>query len=119
MLDEGSRALLTAVNDVCADGGFKIVDEAELNKLCPLNVEIAETLSFLEESGFLELRYAEEGTYCVRVLPKGRSFAEREDSERRASTRTRRDMFWFAFFGALLGGLIGAVFLVLLSLLLP
>lgn len=105
MLDEKSEAVLTAVNGLCADGGFKIIEERELLRLLPAETEnVGRILSFLEEKRFIELRYAEEGTYCVRTMPAGRSYAERTAYEKTERGRSRRETLLCAALGAMLGG---------------
>ena len=111
MLDESSAAVLAAINGACTGGGFKILEEKELARALPAGGEdVAKTLSFLAENHYIELRYAEEGTYCIRVLAAGREYLPRlkQDAKEAALERTRVALC------AALGGALGGMFSVLL-----
>lgn len=110
MLDEKSEEILSAVNDLCGGGGFKIVDEEDLRRALPAGEgDVGRILSFLEEKQLIELRYAEEGTYCVRTMPAGRSYAERSRLELCERERSRRDVLFYAALGAFLGSFVAAL----------
>lgn len=102
MLDKDATALLAAVNEACRGGGFKIVEEEDFVRAVPKEA-IPRTLSLLEENHFIELRYAEEGTYCVRTMPEGIRYLELSKREQAERERTRRDVFLGAFFGSAAG----------------
>ena len=117
MLDESSAAVLAAINGACTGGGFKILEEKELARVLPAGGEdVAKTLSFLAENHYIELRYAEEGTYCVRPMPAGRLFSEYEEREKREREKRRADVFRFAAIGAFLGGFAAALLHILVLL---
>ncbi len=119
MLDERSAALLAAVNDACTGGGFKIIEQEELARALPGGEDdVGKTLSFLAENNFIELRYAEEGTYCVRPMPAGRTFLERSQREKREREQSRRDVLFHAAIGAFLGGFAAALLMGLALLIL-
>ena len=63
-------------------------------------------LGFLEDRGYLQLRYAQDGEYCVRILPEGRLYFERAAAERREEVRRSRREALVAFLGALAGGIL-------------
>ncbi len=119
MLDEGSRALLAAVNGMCERGGFKIIEEGELVRACRLDAEtMRQTMALLAEKKLIELRYAEDGTYCVRPLPAGKGYLAREAQEARERGKMHREAFLFGAGGAVLGGALSALFAFVLALLL-
>ncbi len=118
MLDESSAALLAAIIGACPGGGFVILEEEELRRAMPRGADVAKSLSCLEERRFIELRYAEDGTYCVRTMPAGRSYAERSEAENSERRRARRETFRYAFWGSFAGGSLGAVLLLLFEVLL-
>lgn len=109
MLDENSAALLAAINNACPDGGFVILEESELKRALKEGEDVSRGVAYLEEKKLIELRYAEDGTYCVRTMPAGRSYAERTAYERRERVRTRRETLFFAFLGSFAGGLLAAL----------
>ena len=115
MLDENSAALLAVINNASAGGGFVILEEGELGRALKEGSDVEKELAFLEEKKYIELRYAEDGTYCVRTMPAGRCYAERSQSERREKARGRREALLSSFFGGLAGGALGALFAFLLG----
>ncbi len=101
--------MLAAVNGACEGDGFKIIEEEELGRVLPEgNSGVARTLAYLEEKRLIELRYAEEGTYCVRTMPAGRSYSERMARERAERRKLRTQTLLFAALGAFLGGFVAA-----------
>ncbi len=118
MLDEISGALLAALNEYCEGGGFKIVEEADLLRLVPATQEeLSRRMSYLEDKRFIELRYAEDGAYCVRILPAGRGYGLQVKREQAEKTRSRRDLFFASALGAFAGGALSGTIVLLLSLL--
>ncbi len=119
MLDECSAALLAAVNDACVGGGFIILEERELLRAFPGGEgDVGKTLAYLADKKLIELRYAEDGTYCVRTMPAGRSYAERTEREKREREKSRRDLLLWSFCGSFLGGALVALIGTLLGVLL-
>ena len=117
MLDERSAALLAAINGACTGGGFKIIEQEELSRMIPEGTEdVEKTLAYLEEKRLIELRYAEAGTYCVRPMPAGRTFAERAEREKREKEKSRSDVLRYAALGAFFGGFAATVLFGLLLL---
>ena len=117
MTDERTCALIAAVGSLCEGGGFKILEERELTRLFPASAEeLARLMDFLAAQRLIELRYADGGTYCVRVLPAGRMFAEREAQKLRDERETRRAVFGAAALGGALGGVIAALLVLVVTL---
>lgn len=119
MLDARESALLAKINALCGDG-FKIAEEGELLSAFPAaqgvdGAALARLLRGLEEARYIEIKYAEEGVYCIRSLPEGKRYPLRVREERIECAKKRTGALFAsaigAFFGALLGG-----FLVLLLL---
>ena len=115
MLDEASEKLLAALaND--PGGGFRVVEEGELcTGLSP--EQFSRSMSLLEAQGLLELRYAEDGAYCLRLLPASRGYIERERSEALRARKNRRDFFLFSMLGAFAGGALSGGIVLMISLL--
>lgn len=117
MLDEGTGALLEAINSRCEGGGFHIIDEGELRPFCPDGEGVAEALSCLADERLIELKYAEGGTYCIKPLPAGRRFAAGRLCARREAARRQWRVFLFSALGGFTGGALASLFLLLLRLL--
>ena len=114
-LDERTLSLLGTLETLCPDGGYYIVEAADL----PLSAqEAAEGIACLADSRRIEVRYAEEGTYCLRVLPAGRAYVQQaRERDFRMRLHLRRTVL-FAFLGAAAGGFLAAMAAVLLVLVL-
>ena len=107
MLDRRTGSLLAKLNALCAKAAFCIVEEEELISPGEDSESVKGMLGFLQDRGYLELSYAEEGEYCVRILPEGRLYFERAAAERRDELRCTRREILCTFFGALLGAFLG------------
>ena len=107
MLDRRTGTLLQKLNALCTSASFCIVAEEDLIFEGEDSESIKGMLGFLQDRGYLKLSYAEEGEYCVRILPEGRLYFERSAAEIRKEQRRARSESLSAFFGALGGALIG------------
>lgn len=115
-MDDLKEEVLSAV-DAATGGSFKVLDAADLLSAVPSGgdeAEVAGALRSLSAEGYIEVRYAEGGTYCLRSLPKGRAHGERVRAERERAEReeARRRRAWrrgvlAVFFSALLGAFAG------------
>lgn len=112
MLDKRTGALLFRINALCKEGGYKIVEEKELLSCFPQSEDgesLAHTLSYLKERGYIDIRYAEDGVYCLTPLPDGRLYFETALRERSDDLRRKRSAFFLTLLGAFLGSLAGAL----------
>lgn len=110
MAEGDTGALLRALNTICSDG-YQIIEEAELlHASAALHEPLAALMSRLHAQGYIDVRYAEDGVYCLRLLAPGRHYAE---DRARAFVRARRNarrrlaaLFAAAFSGAFLATLL-------------
>lgn len=116
MLDRRTGRLLEKLNALCASAAFCLVDEEELLFAGEDGESVKGMLGFLKDRGYLEIQYADGGEYCVRILPEGRLYFERERAERRDEKRRSRSVALCAFFGALLGAFLGGGAVTLVAL---
>lgn len=119
--DVRSGILLNKLNELCNGGGFRIVEEGELlscftGKYGADGEDVRTMLEFLRESGYVDVQYAEEGVYCIRPLPEGRRYAERQKEERCEEERSRRLLALWSAVGAFSGALLGGTIVLLISL---
>ncbi len=113
MLDRLSSAVLCVV-DSETGGAYKVLDEEDILTALPGNwgadgTDIQHALRILCEYGYIDLRFSDAGTYCVRSLPKGREYRERERADRIREKRELRLRLLAVFFGALVGALLGCL----------
>lgn len=119
MLDKRSSALLFKINTICSAGSYQIVEEGELLSCFPAKFGMGaeglqRILSYLEERGFIEIKYADGGVYCISPLPDGRLYFENVLSERSEGARKKRNLFVLTVIGAFLGSFMGAAIACLL-----
>lgn len=110
MLDKRTSLLLETINTLCSEGSYKIVEESELLSCFPLKSgdDLKEMLRYLAERGYVDVRYAEEGVYCLCPLPEGRLYAEEVKREQTDDFRRRRETVLFTALGAFLGAFLGS-----------
>jgi hypothetical protein len=127
MLDKKTSNVLGAVNEQCKDNNYVVIKNEDItphltkkNKLS--NDAIKETISYLAEREYIKLKYADEGTYCLTILPKGRLFDEEQKEKhyfaREEQIRNLKFLLKimvvsavFSFIGAALGVIISTYFL--------
>lgn len=113
MLDERSKRLLAAVSGICGDG-YKIIDETELLGLFSpadlMNADrLRETVQRLELLRYLDVRYAEDGEYCLRPLPAGVRYLKEETGEKKRNKWLIGLYVAGGFLTAFSGGFLGAL----------
>ena len=104
-LDERTGVLLERLETLCAGGGYHIFEGADLAPDAGAE-ELGALLSCLAQLRCVEVRYAEGGTYCLKLLPAGRAYAARARERLREEKLRLKYTVLSAFFGALAGGLI-------------
>lgn len=123
MLDKRTAALLNTVNAQCSSGGYKIFSEEDfLSCFEPewgvTGENLLHMLDHLSENGYINVKYAAGGMYCVMPLPLGRSYSEREAEKKSEDLKSLKYFAYAAFFGGLIGGGIGSLIMLVLFLLL-
>jgi len=113
MTDKRTAQILTKIATICEDGSYKIIEKKELEKDASKISELDYIMRHLKNSEMIDIKYSDETQYCVSVLPKGRVTVEDGDDERKpANTKlllTAIVVATAAFFGALLGTIIGGL----------
>ena len=115
MLDRETSLLLEKIVASCGEGGYKIIDETDLCACVPEGSDVKELLGFLQDNRYVDVRYAEDGVYCLRPMPEGKMYFERAREEREEHRRRRRDIALFSALGAFAGGLLGALAAMLIA----
>ena len=123
MLDKRTARLLKKINELSADGAYKVVEEEELLSSLPAHEEgnealLHHSLNYLCDHKYVEIKYAENGVYCLCSLPEGRAYCETEQKERGDVFRRRRDIIALSAVGAFVGGFAGGMVAWLISSLL-
>ena len=114
MLDKKSLKVLKVLNSICEEGTYKVIDYNNLiekfgteKKTTKLGLD--QILDHLKLGQYIDIKYAENNTYCLSVLPKGRVIFEEESSLSKTKFHTRVTAFFtimcsgiMAFLGAFL-----------------
>ena len=113
MTEAKKAAMLLYLNDECKEDGYEIFSDEDFLTLYPpaLGVkkeEIERAVRALNEEGYIDVRYAEGGTYCISVLDKGRNYESQALCVKFGALRRVSPAFWYAFFGGACGGLLAA-----------
>ena len=112
MLNERAEALLAAVNALCERDAYRLLDEEELlaqSRVSADRGELSAALSLLQEGRYIDVCYAEDGVYCLRVLPAGRAYAAQSLTDGLGAARRARRSALMCFMGGLCGALLGAL----------
>lgn len=110
MLDHRTSALLQAVNEQCAGGGYKIFAAEDFSAATGeewSDEQIAASLAYLSDEGLIAVKYSGGGMYCVRPLPLGKGYYDHEEEKVTESELRDRSTFRAAFLGGVLGGVSG------------
>lgn len=86
--------LLEHVCELCGDKGFRILDNEDLNVLPP--DELPAAVEELRQDGYLAVKYAQLGEYCLSVTEAGRSLVRkvrrlREERRRQEELRLEEE----------------------------
>lgn len=113
MPDKRTYLLLEKILSLCDGGGYKIVEESELLSCFPVKLQtdaegLAHMVRYLSEHRLIDVKYAEQGVYCLAPLPEGRMLEEQTKSGRTETVRRRVSVLLFTALGAFLGAFFGA-----------
>ena len=123
MLDKRTAILLDKINDLCREGSYKIVDEEDLVSCFPARMKadadgVRQMLEYLSDHRYVDIKYAEDGVFCLSPLPEGRLYTEKAHEARSDRFRRRRDVAVLTALGAFIGAFAGSLAAWLISALL-
>lgn len=112
MLDKRTEILLNAINNLCEQGSYKVLEEGDLlhcfpPKYRPDSDGLADMVSYLCDREYIKCKYSDKKVFCVSPLPKGRLYHENALREQKNKFSYKRLVF-MAFLGSVLGGMLGA-----------
>ena len=81
MLDKKSFKVLKVLNSICEEGTYKVIDyDSLVEKIASekksTKLGLDQILEHLKLGQYIDIKYAENSTYCLSVLPKGRMILE-------------------------------------------
>ena len=118
MLDKNTLATLNVLNKICVDETYKVVDYDNLINKLPRRIKVSnyslnQNLEYLKTGGYIDVKYSENNTYCLSVLPKGRIVLEDGTREKKSLSRYNKLLLLttftsgiMAFLGAFLATMI-------------
>lgn len=112
MLDVKSKLVLKILAKETSGGSYKIFESEDIISLLPKRFRtdsegIRHILTHLERQDFISIKYDDDDTYCLCVLPFG--FEEVEDAPVKERGRVNKLTILFSFLFGLLGALIGGI----------
>lgn len=123
MLDKATASVLGIINEQCPDNNYIVIKNADItphlgrkNKLT--DEAINDTVQYLAEREYIKLKYAEEGTYCLTMLPKGKLFDEDQKAQKLGIKQENKRHLRFLLKIAIVSGVcsfLGAATAVILS----
>lgn len=118
MLDKLTKYVLDKIN-AASDGSYKVMDAEDFLSALPARMTadengVSNAVKYLSERGYVDLKYADNGTYCVCSMPKGRQYVETARVSDTDASRIKRSFFAAACAGGLFGALIGGALVALI-----
>ncbi len=118
MLNKKSLKVLKVLSSICEDGTYKVIEYENL--IQKLSIEknsskmvIDQILDNLKVCQYIDIKYAENNTYCLSVLPKGRMIIEEKSMFLKSQKTTNLMLFATMLFSGIMA-FIGAFLAVIL-----
>ncbi len=95
MLDKKTAKTLKVLNSICEEDTYKVIDYNSLiekfpNRFKTSKEALDQNLEYLKAGQYIDIKYAENDTYCLSVLPKGRMVLEDEGRENKTMKRINK-----------------------------
>lgn len=92
MLDKKTAVTLKILNAICDEDTYKVIDYNSLIEKFPIRYKVSkdaldQNLEYLKAGQYIDIKYAENDTYCLSVLPKGRMTLEDTGREKKSISR--------------------------------
>lgn len=127
MLDTKSKLVLNILSKECGNGNYHIVEVSDIIMSLPRHFRmdseaVKHILTHLERQDIISIKYDDDDTYCIAVLPYGFELLENEKPKYLKAPQEKKKTkilyfilyFLMAFFGSFLGSLICFYFIKLL-----
>ena len=114
MLDERELAILKLISSQSGDGGYKVFVEEDFSAVLEETDGLCGCLAHLERGGYIAVKYASHGLFCVRALPLAKEYEGLEMEKRLEQTDRENSFGKAAFWGGACGGAAASAFFFLL-----
>ncbi|MBP3619525.1 MAG: hypothetical protein J6J24_02570 [Clostridia bacterium] len=116
MIDSKSKLILKTLANECPSGSYKVIDVSDIIMALPRHlrmdsIAIRHILTHLERQDLISIKYDDDNTYCLAILPFGYEVLEEQNQKiittnsppRHLSSLTVCLSFIASFLGTLLG----------------
>lgn len=116
MIDTKSKLVLNILAKECGNGNYHIVEVSDIIMSLPRHFRmdseaVKHILTHLERQDIISIKYDDDGTYCIAVLPYGFEILENEKPRFYKTPKDKKNInflnifliFISSFFGAFLG----------------
>lgn len=118
MIDTKTKLILKILAKECSNGSYKIIESADILLALPRHLRMEPTgirhiLNYLERQDMISIKYEENDTFCLTVLPFG--FQTLEENEPKFIKKGDRELslskqtIIFSFVASLLGTFLGII----------
>lgn len=113
MIDTKSKLVLQILAKESGDGSYKIVEISDIIMALPRHFRldsesVKHILTHLERQDIISIKYDDDGTYCIAVLPYGFEILESEKPKYRNFSEPKKRPNWLNIFLIFLSSFIGA-----------
>lgn len=113
MIDTKSKLVLNILAKECGNGNYHIVEVSDIIMSLPRHFRmdgeaIKHILTHLERQDIISIKYDDDGTYCIAVLPYGFEILESEKPKYRNFSEPKKRPNWLNIFLIFLSSFIGA-----------
>ena len=117
MIDLKSRLILKILAQECENGNYKIVEISDIIFSLPKHYRmdaeaVKHILTYLERQDLISIKYDDDTTFCLAVLPYGFEVLESDKPHKRPLKKEQKTRFlglFLSFLSALLGSVVGII----------
>lgn len=120
MIDTKSKLVLKILANECQNGSYKIVEISDIIMSLPKHFRmdseaVKHILSYLERQDIISIKYDDDDTYCLAIMPYGFEILENEKPRliKQKETKEKQINFStiiFSFISAMIGTALGILF---------
>ena len=118
MIDSKSKLVLKILARECHDGKYKIIESSDIIMALPRhlrvdNEAIRQILTYLERQDIISIKYDDDNTYCLSVLPYGFEILENQNQKLITTKTLPNSPSGLTIFFTFLSSFVGTIFAVL------
>lgn len=120
MIDTKTKLVLGILVKECGNDSYKIIDASDIIMALPRHFRIDSTsvkhiLTHLENQDMISIKYEDDDTYCVAVLPMGFEALENQKPKLMKTRKlSEKQISWLTIFFSFLSAFLGTTFGILI-----